>query len=262
MKFAVAAEILAQKIPDIASEEQLVVSPPSISEKEERALFQQADLVNRFKTFEGAQGLLKNSSGPKGLMKTCDPLSEDLDIGVLSCGSGYECVEDEASVLGGFCLQTSRELQEPTVYCDMCGYGKGVNLDIAPFQPVILLTGDLATCEDIRWAAYVDPVLTATTCPVYRSLAIAAGCCFPYECPRICEDKKFLPYNLVSAGDGAAYCLGLVSQFDAAECITYADDVTKSCCEASDAVWMWSTRTAVSMVGFATTITAAVMAIT
>ena len=84
MKFAIAAAILAQNIPDIASKEELVVSP-NILGQAGRALIQQAKLVNRFKTFEQAQGLLKNNPGLIGSMKTCDPFSsEDLDIGVLS----------------------------------------------------------------------------------------------------------------------------------------------------------------------------------
>ena len=306
MKFTIAAAILTQNIPEIASlssdEQELSSRPTSILGQAKRALlFQQAKPAeNRFKTFEQAQGLLKNNPGLIGSVKTCDPFSsEDLDIGVLSCGSGYECLEDEASALGGFCMQTSRQLEEPTVYCDVCGYGQTNDFAIGKYQPVLLPTGNTTTCFDIAYFAYVDPIFTATTCPVFRSIAISAGCCFPYECPSICEDKKFLPYNTMPTGDGAAYCLGVVPGFDETECAAVADDVAQFCCEdggtdtpvtvppevtfppgggggvlpstapilppgggapASDALWMFSTRTA--MMGLATTITAAVMAIT
>jgi hypothetical protein len=281
MKFAIAAAILAQKIPDIASEE----IPPSILGQ--RALVQQqaTTLVKPLKTFEGAQGLLlKNIPGINAL-KTCDPLSDDSDMGVLSCDLGYECVEDEASMLGGFCfLQTSRELEEPTVYCALCDYGKAVNGDIAGFQTVTLpTTGEEVTCLDIGYFAYTELLFTATTCPVMSSLAISAGCCLPYECPNICGDKEFLPFNKISTGDSSGFCFRVVANIDVTDCHILDDVVIPYCCEqdegsvptatsppgvapaplpASDAVWMWSLGSALSMTGLAVMVTAAVMSIT
>jgi len=37
-------------------------------------------------------------------IETCDPLSNDAHIGRASCESGFECIADEASELGGSCI--------------------------------------------------------------------------------------------------------------------------------------------------------------
>jgi hypothetical protein len=67
--------------------------------------------------------LLLANRGPLHNKKNsfCDPSSHDADIGILSCGLGYECNVDEASTLGGVCepSTTSRELQENEV-CYIC----------------------------------------------------------------------------------------------------------------------------------------------
>jgi len=42
-----------------------------------------------------------------GQIKDCDPLSEDAHIGRASCDSGFECIVDEGSELGGTCISLS-----------------------------------------------------------------------------------------------------------------------------------------------------------
>jgi hypothetical protein len=279
MKFTIAAAILAQTIPEIASKQH---SAKIVGQK---FRFQDAKFLKNFKTFESVEGLLTNNRGHMGSFISCDPLFEDSDVGVLSCPSGYECVEEEASILGGFCMPTSRELEEPPIYCDICGYGKGIDWDIADDQPVLLPTGDEVTCAGLGVAAYSsDPIFSATTCPVFRSIAITAGCCFSYECPNICGDKQFQPYALIPIGDSTAYCLGVLPNIEAEDCASLEDDVAPYCCEdgatvptgtspgeapstapilspvvgetpASGAVWMCSTPTVVSAMVLAATIT-------
>ncbi len=39
--------------------------------------------------------------------KDCDPFSEEADLGILSCGYQEYCVVNEASALGGRCVEAS-----------------------------------------------------------------------------------------------------------------------------------------------------------
>jgi len=54
--------------------------------------------------------------------KDCNPSSDDPDVGFLSCDTGYECIQDEASVLGGFCTSSSVVSRELVDVCAGLGY--------------------------------------------------------------------------------------------------------------------------------------------
>ena len=43
-------------------------------------------------------------------MKECNPISEDADVGILSCGRGQYCKPNESSELGGVCSAVERKL--------------------------------------------------------------------------------------------------------------------------------------------------------
>ena len=42
----------------------------------------------------------------------CDPFSDDVDVGILSCGMDAVCVESEESELGGLCMEMTYEARE------------------------------------------------------------------------------------------------------------------------------------------------------
>lgn len=124
--------------------------------------------------------LLKN--GLFAAEKSCDPSSSDPDIGILSCGIGYECLVDEASskTLGGTCTLTSRELQESSNACDICGdgltvgkefYGVALDIPYPEFQGI--------TCGDLKVASYINQTIEPSTCSTVGDAAQAGGCCTP-----------------------------------------------------------------------------------
>ena len=118
MKFAVAAAILAQTLP-IASER---VSSSTLGTQDlhvDFSLQQDLDSVTLQRDDSSNPhppqyiGLLKNT--PLAQTKKCDPSSDDLDIGILSCGIGYYCKSDVSSILGGSCSPgaTVRNIKGP-----------------------------------------------------------------------------------------------------------------------------------------------------
>ena len=81
--------------------------------------------------------------------KDCDHSSEDVDIGILSCGEGQYCKESAGSKLGGLCTDVAREMRSSgnpcsSYYpykCDCSHVNKNT------------LTGN-AVCEDIPYICY------------------------------------------------------------------------------------------------------------
>jgi hypothetical protein len=64
----------------------------------------------------------RTAPGPR--VKACDPSSADADIGLLSCGHIVECVVNEASSLGGYCIPVSSgKINPDNGYCLLCNCG-------------------------------------------------------------------------------------------------------------------------------------------
>ena len=141
-----------------------------------------------------------NRAFPSNNGKTfCDPSSLDADIGMLSCGLGYECIVDDASPLGGVCAtSTSRQLQENDV-CYVCP----TPFTLAQGNYSIVIEDNESvyggkTCGDIKDAAYYSLSVDASSCEAASSTAQAAGCCGP-----MCELCYVGSY--VSSYDAAVY---------------------------------------------------------
>jgi hypothetical protein len=140
--------------------------------------------------------LLVNKALPPNNEKTlCDPSLPDADIGMLSCGLGYECIVDEASSpMGGVCEPTtSRQLQEENEICYLCSEP----FTVAPAKYDIVIEDAESgyggkTCGDLDAVAYYTLSLNASRCEVVASAARAAGCCATPKCD-LCEFGSFVP---------------------------------------------------------------------
>jgi hypothetical protein len=112
MKFAIAAGILAQTLPVVSEKAE---SSKILRQDANHEVYSgqvvyvgdvnqtQPNLENRNKIHPPSRtgGLLKNT--PLAEIKMCDPLSDDPDIGILSCDIGCHCDADENMPLGGKC---------------------------------------------------------------------------------------------------------------------------------------------------------------
>ena len=140
--------------------------------------------------------LLVNRASPRPNGKTtfCDPSSEDADVGMLSCGVGYECIVDEASTLGGVCASsTSRQLQQENEICYLCPVG--FTLGQVYYGTIIEDTESGyggKTCGDTINPAYQYVSFDASTCETVASAVQAAGCCVPM-C-QLCDMGSHAPY--------------------------------------------------------------------
>jgi hypothetical protein len=129
MRLTIAATLLTQAIPAASSSQSKNVGPlqknKNIKMRRLQARKQRLDkapAIQRSVLLEDPaienMSLLKNSKKVE-----CDPSSQLLDVGILSCGAGlYSCEESEESSLGGFCdieakvknmrlLQNSKKLE-------------------------------------------------------------------------------------------------------------------------------------------------------
>jgi hypothetical protein len=131
----------------------------------------------------------------------CDPASLDADIGMLSCGLGYECIVDETSTMGGVCTPSiSRQLQENDV-CFLCPVPFTLaqkNYDIVIEDTESGYGGK--TCESIIDPAYYSLSLDTSTCAAVASAVRAAGCCAP-RC-QLCDRGSFVPAYSDTVVDG------------------------------------------------------------
>jgi hypothetical protein len=97
-------------------------------------------------------------------LKACDPLSADVDIGILSCGESLECVVDPASHLGGSC--------------------------VVPLST----TGNIA-------AYSTNDTVSRTDCPATFEFDQDKNCCIPvrtYDSCHFCDDNStFYPDHAV-----------------------------------------------------------------
>jgi len=253
MKFAIASAILAQSIQDATTKE------IPYRRMEIKSKIRKARLSNEVPSFSRQQmmPLLMNEAGKLqgdseeviGLIMECDPSSDDPDVGVLACGSGYVCVEDEGSILGGYCMNTSRDLEEmpildevPTFYCNLCGLGMGIDfdkVDAGQNASVTYPNAPLDPCFSLAFDAYVLGTFNATTCPETIEVAMAADCCvpYPYPCPDLCGSKSFNPYAQIPVPDGSMTydCFGAASTINESECeAEFGVKVAKYCCEGTD----------------------------
>ena len=129
-----------------------------------------------------AKPLVNRRSSPRSNGKAfCDPSSVDADIGMLSCGVGYECILDEVSSLGGVCAQaTSRQLQVKNDACFLCPISLYV---VQPNYDIVINDTESGyggkSCKDVRDAAYNSLSINASSCSVVASASQTAGCCGP-----------------------------------------------------------------------------------
>jgi hypothetical protein len=121
------------------------------------------------------------------VIKECDPSSSDPDIGILSCGMGYDCLihPQVSTTLGGLCTSSSsssapRALQSQDKTCDLCGFQERIsteNFDAVVDSDIPAYNG--TTCGDLFTAVYVNATIDIYSCPTVAPLAQAAGCCSP-----------------------------------------------------------------------------------
>jgi hypothetical protein len=110
-------------------------------------------------------------------VQDCDPSSNTPDVGILSCGLGYNCVANEASSLGGFCISTSRGLQE-TDSCDFCEEGFGISDQFVGMAVAVNITGyENATCGGLKYASYANDDIFVDYCSTVSVGVQASGCC-------------------------------------------------------------------------------------
>jgi hypothetical protein len=149
-------------------------------------------LFRKGRRHHSGNNLLVNSARLPSGKTFCDPSSLDADIGMLSCGLGYECILDEASTLGGLCASsTSRELQENDI-CFLCHFSETVaqaNYDLVIKDTESGYGGK--TCKDAKDAAYYSLSIDASSCETVASAARAAGCCGP-KC-ELCDRGSIIP---------------------------------------------------------------------
>jgi hypothetical protein len=153
MKFAVAFGILAhQALPVTSDEKQLLVAMDRIikngnkmdlkasmlasdpkeshngggaKQQRGRRALAARDRRSMQELFEGGKraggGLLHNKKTLEHANKPCNPVSDDPDVGILSCGNGSHCKEDANTFLGGICATQVSSKSKTT----FGGLGKG-----------------------------------------------------------------------------------------------------------------------------------------
>jgi len=186
-----------------------------------------------------SMGMKKSFDLPQ--LMSCDPLSDDPDIGILSCERGYICTMDESSELGGTCtamsflpitmtMMTSRNLHE---YCDLCGYGKYV-----PYlNSYVPLTSGyyVSTCGELQFAAYGNNMTNATiddySCPKYATLAKKDECCEYFQGCNLCGyDAPFYGEALIESPGVTVTCESVRSNLSPEECIQFGINYVPYCC--------------------------------
>jgi hypothetical protein len=231
MKFTIAVGILTQTFPGATSEKELAtrrrthhigryedgVLPPRSLARIRQPVKSHRTLQSRASTTTTGRPLTNNPFSKTTSTKNCDPLSHDADIGILSCGFGQECIVDEASSLGGVCVQTSRELQAEK-FCYVCGFATTIGEEFYGTVLDIPLAGyEGKTCQDIVAATYFDKVLRpgSSNCTVVAEAVAAGGCCAPIcdLCGRaaIVDGSKYdvVIDDIPLAGYGNATCKSL-----------------------------------------------------
>jgi len=115
-------------------------------------------------------------------IRSCDPLSEDPDVGILSCDPGYECIIDPTNPMGGLCsssLSPSRKLQGNT--CLPCQGYTSFRVDVLNLPIVVEGFTNLTICGDILFAVYYEYTdLSEEGCTAMMDAAATGGCCVPY----------------------------------------------------------------------------------
>jgi hypothetical protein len=235
MKFTIAAGILiAQSLPAVSDDSAAVAADVVIRLAEgsnQHDLNVPQDMLSLAMHSPKLQQLLKNKRAPSASRteKNCDPSSDDLDVGVLSCDVGYDCVPDESSILGGFCVSSFRDLQA-VEYCDLCGYASTVG-----YSKISVATGyQDFTCGDLAFASYGDNVtLTTEQCTGTAQLAKSAGCCVSYDC-NVCGDLTFNGNLTFSVSEYS--CGANVPLLNETVCAYYTEYLSGFCCEGGDAM--------------------------
>ena len=238
MKFTIAAGILvAQSLPVVSDDGAAPLAADVLGSnhhhKNDLVVVAPQEIPSHGLLLPKLHGFLKNHQ--KGHIASssrtetnCDPSSDAPDVGVLSCGLGYECVPHEASTLGGICVsRTSREIQEDqeVISCYLCDYGQLVG-----YAQYSLPSGyQDFTCGDLALAAYGEQVtLTADQCKDSPSFVQSAGCCVSYDCNPCSADKMFNASALLD--DKELTCGEITPVMNETVCAFNAPSLAPLCC--------------------------------
>jgi hypothetical protein len=236
MKFTIAAGILVAQLLPAVSDDSAAVAAEVFSLHEEGSNQQDLDLQQKILSnvrHSPKLQRLKNKHAITTSMaqKNCDPSSDDVDVGVLSCDLGYDCVPHESSALGGLCVSSARELQA-VEYCDLCGYGSTVG-----YSKYSIATGyQDFTCGDLSFASYGDNVtLTTEQCAGTAQLAKSAGCCVSYDCDP-CGDMTFNGNLTFGEPEPIYLCGAFTPLLNETSCAYYTEYLSGPCCESGEAM--------------------------
>jgi len=183
---------------------------------------------------EQSGGYLQNIAhrqDAKDTYQECDPESDELDVGVLSCGAGRYCVESDDSNLGGFCVSSPDELDRglqagPTLfenlYVNFCAdgspYADGCNCTGADPDSYTL---NVACMEEETCDEYVSLCGENVTSCIMYDFAFALTAPLVYTWDRCFEDTE--PYSQKT-------CYQLNRDSDSYECTISVDDVECNSC--------------------------------
>jgi hypothetical protein len=279
MKFFIAAGILAQTLPVIS--EKVSTNVAAEGNSAEFARFVVATLRAAESNSEDefvAPALESLKSSPLDL-KSCDPTSDDPDVGILSCDVGYDCVVDESSILGGVCASVTRELQVAS--CTLCPFSK---MDPSANELAVSIPDYPGlTCGAMYYAAYINATIATDECTAAAGFAQVSGCCEGgpvYACDICAGANGTLILDALVEGDGNTTSCGAIAAFaPEAECGMASSAISPLCCGGaassptdapvgtpttvapsgatlatpapSGSVAVWSTSTIVSMIGLA-----------
>ena len=145
-------------------------------------------LIDRIQADDDHSSLLKNVYY-KEPVKECDPMSEDPDVGILSCGSDLHCYETADSKLGGVCLPIAhaRKLSASgSVTLSSCTNTTG-NLNVTNFTGSIScdVQSYQCPCSDYCFSStatfrFLSGTDQSNTVCLYFKKPYAANVCYSY----------------------------------------------------------------------------------
>lgn len=210
MKFTIAAGILGQRVLQTLSETSTTTTKKKYHHLDafERFLLSSHSQTSPRRVNDGAKhpargGLLKSKTlSDAASIRPCDPLSENPDVGILSCDPGYECIVDLSSPLGGLCSSsTSRHLQDSS--CNPCGVYAAFAFDSLDNPTEIEGYLSNATCRDIyAITADTNATFSQEACIAMTSAAVIGKCCNKRCRYPLCGFRYFIdPYDTTTTVD-------------------------------------------------------------
>jgi hypothetical protein len=259
MRFTIAAALLAHSLPATSEDSSTsTVASPDFSKKLEKQIYKtvydgldgesRGTFISllKEKKAQSASFRLKNAEQKqKEELLECDPESDEVDVGVLSCGVGRYCVESDESKKGGYCVsnldEMDRGLQDDpaslfvslsSLFCNTDAYYYDVCNCTNADPEAYTLEVDCARPEECTEFTS-DCGVNVTSCTTYDFSFSLSG---PgsYGIYRCIEDS--LPYaqktcyQSFSYGSGVAEsCLISVNDEDCISCAVSADTEGDSC---------------------------------